>query len=122
MHKHWNNEAKPLIWWPLARVCLIAETADIVKGALIGRIGGISRCCIGARPVDIGERVVPTHAWDVTCAHVDEDIRRGTDHGIDRGMNLDRRTRENAILDKLRNKYDDLNECEGVYHPWNLPL
>lgn len=104
MQEDWRDEAEPLVW--LRRLRAVsegrhthAEAAEVVEGAETGgrRDEG---CRVRAAPshlcaAEVGAiDDVCAHAGNETSAHVDQDVWRGTDHGIEGGMDFNWRSSE----------------------------
>lgn len=97
VQKHGNDEAEPLIWVFGGRV-VVRETAELRKSARIVRAVHVCGCGIGAGPIDrpVLDFRVGAHAWYVASTHVDENIGRGPDHGVELRMDFNRGFSQNA--------------------------
>ena len=102
MQEDGHDEAEPLVG--LRRVGEGAANMGIGDASEAAEVGerafGDGAGGVGARPQDplvaVLDAVLVPHARHVTSAHVDENIRTGTDHGVEAGMHLDGRTGEDG--------------------------
>ena len=100
MQEDRGDEAKPLVWLSHRRAVregcdAHAEAAEIVQCAE-ANVADRVRCRVGTWPWQVGFANVCaiddecSHARDVAGAHVYQDVRRRTDHGVEGWMNLNR--------------------------------
>ena len=74
------------------------------------------------------------HTGDVAGAHIDKDVGRGTDHGVELGVDFDGGTGQlcwerqhyslnrfeiRTILHDLCDEHCYLDCCEDIHKPWN---
>ena len=128
MQEHGNDEAVPLIGFvgavlPIFGILLAligdaTQTAEFIERT--GEAAGVEGGGIWAGPgLDVGfdDFLDVVHAGREARSHIDEDIRRGTDHDIEVGLGLDGRACEDAVLDELADENTDLYNGQEVTNP-----
>ncbi|KAB8343230.1 hypothetical protein FH972_022820 [Carpinus fangiana] len=128
MHEYGGDEAPPLIRHGLivqrathSWVGNAAHAAELGEGTCGARVG-----CVRTRPhhwvrIVLNAFLVP-HARHISCAHVDQHVRRGADHWIERWLRLNGRPSEVGILDQFDDEDDNLYETQDVDQPGYLLL